>query len=54
MFGSNWPQPSGVTSYRALYQLAADYVLPLGPEVAAKFFWQNSQAAYRFRRRARP
>jgi predicted TIM-barrel fold metal-dependent hydrolase len=51
MFGSNWPQPSGVTSYRVLYQLAADYVLPLGPEAAAKFFWRNSQAAYAWKAR---
>jgi L-fuconolactonase len=46
MYGSNWPMPSGATTYGTLHQLAADYVLALGPERAAQFFWRNSVAAY--------
>jgi len=47
MYGSDWPKPSTITSYETIHRLAADYVLPLGPSGAAKFFWRNCMAAYR-------
>ena len=47
MYGSDWPKPSALTRYATIHRLAADYVQPLGPTGAAKFFWRNCAAAYR-------
>jgi L-fuconolactonase len=46
MFGSDWPVALLAGSYQQVYELARDYVRPLGAENEAKFFGGNAVHFY--------
>jgi L-fuconolactonase len=50
-FGSDWPNGDHVTSYSQTLKIVQDYIAPKGSAVAEKFFWQNSQTVYRWKKR---
>jgi predicted TIM-barrel fold metal-dependent hydrolase len=52
LFGSDWPNCDRWGDYPQVFNLARDFVMPKGKEVAEKFFWKNSMLAYNWVRRA--
>jgi L-fuconolactonase len=46
LFGSDWPVALLAGTYRSAFELARDYVLPLGAEAQAKFFGGNAARFY--------
>jgi L-fuconolactonase len=52
VFGSDWPNSWGVATPRQIVGLARSYFAGRSRVAAEKFFWRNSLAAYRWRRRA--
>jgi L-fuconolactonase len=46
MYGSDWPVALLAGAYRQVYELAREYVLPLGAEAEAKFFGGNAAKFY--------
>jgi predicted TIM-barrel fold metal-dependent hydrolase len=51
IFGSNWPVSARSAPLADLIGIVADYFTARGPRAAAKFFRENSQAAYAWRQR---
>ena len=51
LYGSDWPNSDQWGSYSLVLNLVREYFTSKGPAVAAKFFWQNSIAAYRWVKR---
>jgi L-fuconolactonase len=51
IFGSDWPNAESVDNLPAIVKIARDYFEAKGRAVAEKYFWKNSQAAYRWQRR---
>jgi predicted TIM-barrel fold metal-dependent hydrolase len=51
LFGSDWPNSDRVATYAETFAIVRDYVGRKSPEAREKFFWKNSIAAYRWRRR---
>ncbi len=47
-FGSNWPVCESSASYEALFKIVADFFKAKGGDDCEKFFWKNSQAAYKW------
>jgi len=48
MFASNWPVSEKGASYEALFKVVAEFFKTKGGEACEKFFWKNSQAAYKW------
>lgn len=48
IYGSNWPVSKGGGAYKASYDVLHEYFSGKGTEVAEKYFWKNSLAAYRW------
>jgi predicted TIM-barrel fold metal-dependent hydrolase/glyoxylase-like metal-dependent hydrolase (beta-lactamase superfamily II) len=51
IFGSDWPNSDTWAPYDQVFKIVHDYFTAKGPEQAEKYFWKNSQAAYRWKRR---
>jgi predicted TIM-barrel fold metal-dependent hydrolase len=51
LFGSDWPNSDHVATYAETFQIVRNYVAGKSPEAREKFFWKNSIAAYRWKRR---
>jgi predicted TIM-barrel fold metal-dependent hydrolase len=51
LFGSDWPNSDHVASYAETFGIVRDYLAGKSPEAREKFFWKNSIAAYRWKRR---
>ena len=50
-FGSDWPNSDHVASYADTFKLVTTYVSSKSVSVREKFFWKNSIAAYRWKKR---
>ena len=48
LFGSDWPNGIAVTNLPAIVAIAKNYFTAKGAAVAEKFFWKNSQRAYKW------
>ena len=48
IYGSNWPVSDRGAPYEAQYKIVHEYFSGKGHEVAEKYFWKNSLAAYRW------
>ncbi|MDR3750547.1 MAG: amidohydrolase family protein [Terracidiphilus sp.] len=51
LFGSDWPNSDHVAPYAQTLALVRGYVARKSPEAREKYFWKNSIAAYRWKRR---
>ncbi len=51
IFGSNWPVSNGGAPYETFVGVVQDYFTAKGERAAAKFFFDNSQTAYAWRKR---
>ena len=51
LYASDWPNSDHHATYQETISIVRDYVEPKGRIAAEKFFWKNSVAAYRWRRR---
>ena len=51
LYGSDWPNSDRWEPYAAVFRIVHEYFTAKGPAVAEKYFWKNSVAAYRWRRR---
>jgi L-fuconolactonase len=51
VFGSDWPNGPAVDNLPAIVQIVRDYFSAKGRTVAEKYFWRNSLAAYKWKRR---
>lgn len=51
IYGSNWPVSNLVAPYDAVFHIVHKYFSAKGPSAYEKYFWKNSQAAYRWRAR---
>lgn len=52
LFGSDWPNAAAVGNLPAIVTIAKDYFRAKGPTAEEKFFWKNSQKAYRWAKRS--
>lgn len=52
IFGSDWPNSDHVASYADTFSLVKRYIARKGPGASEKFFFRNSQRAYRWKPRA--
>jgi predicted TIM-barrel fold metal-dependent hydrolase len=48
IFASDWPVSEKGASYEALFKVVAEFFKTKGSEACEKFFWKNSQAAYKW------
>jgi len=51
IYGSNWPVSNLVAPYDAVFRIVHEYFAAKGRDASEKYFWKNSQAAYRWRAR---
>ena len=51
LYGSNWPVSNNVAPYADVLNLMCDYMKGKSKETSEKYFWRNSQAAYRWAER---
>jgi L-fuconolactonase len=51
LYASDWPNSDHHTTYQETISIVRNYVEPKGHVASEKFFWKNSVAAYRWRRR---
>jgi L-fuconolactonase len=51
LFGSDWPNSVPVATYQQIVSVVREYFLAKGRDVAEKYFWKNSIAAYRWVKR---
>ena len=51
IYGSDWPNSDTWGPYPLVLKIVREYFTAKGPAVAEKFFWKNSQAAYRWVKR---
>jgi predicted TIM-barrel fold metal-dependent hydrolase len=51
IYGSNWPVSDLVAPYGSVFRIVQEYFSAKGTEACEKYFWKNSQAAYRWRAR---
>jgi L-fucono-1,5-lactonase len=51
MYGSDWPNSDNWGPYPQVLNLVREYFTAKGPAASEKFFWKNSIAAYRWKRR---
>lgn len=47
-FGSDWPVCESSASYETLFKIVAEFFKAKGSDACEKFFWKNSQAAYKW------
>lgn len=52
IYGSNWPVSDRGLPYASIFQLVSAYFQTKGEEAVEKYFWKNSQTAYRWTARA--
>ena len=52
VYGSNWPVSNRLAPYPTVLSVVRQYVITKGTDVAEKYFWRNSVAAYRWVKRA--
>ena len=52
LYASDWPNSDQWAPYPQVLALVQEYFLAKGQEIAEKYFWKNSVAAYRWVRRA--
>jgi L-fuconolactonase len=52
LYASDWPNSDHHATYAETITIVRDYVQGKGRKASEKFFWKNSVAAYRWRRRA--
>jgi predicted TIM-barrel fold metal-dependent hydrolase len=48
VYGSNWPVSDLLAPYATVFKVVSEYVAAKGPDAANKYFWKNSQAAYKW------
>ncbi|HVP45521.1 MAG TPA: amidohydrolase family protein [Bryobacteraceae bacterium] len=51
IYGSDWPNSDTWAPYPQVLKVVREYFTAKGPAVAEKFFWKNSIAAYRWKKR---
>jgi predicted TIM-barrel fold metal-dependent hydrolase len=51
IFGSDWRNSVAVDNLPAIVGIVKDYFHGKGQAAAEKYFWKNSQAAYKWKRR---
>jgi L-fuconolactonase len=51
IFGSDWPNSDHVASFDETFSLVRQYMACKSPEAQAKYYFRNSQAAYRWKPR---
>lgn len=51
LYGSNWPVSNRLAPYATIHRVMAEYFATQPSDVAEKYFWRNSRAAYRWQRR---
>ena len=51
LYGSDWPNSEPVAPYDAVFAVVREYFMGKGRAAAEKYFWKNSQAAYRWKER---
>lgn len=51
IYGSDWPNSDPLGTYPQVLHVVRQYFLAKGPAASEKFFWRNSLAAYRWRKR---
>jgi predicted TIM-barrel fold metal-dependent hydrolase len=51
LYGSDWPNSLPLGSYAQVFNLVREYFEGKGRENSEKYFWKNSQAAYRWKKR---
>jgi predicted TIM-barrel fold metal-dependent hydrolase len=51
LFGSDWPNSDHLATYAETLDLVQSYLSTKGPVASEKYFWENSIAAYGWRRR---
>jgi len=52
LYGSDWPNSNQWEPYHVELELVREYFNGKGRAIAEKYFWRNSQAAYRWKKRA--
>lgn len=52
LYGSDWPNSDQSAPYPKVFAIVSDYFAAKGQGAAENYFWKNSQAAYRWRRRS--
>jgi len=53
LYGSNWPVCERFGQYSTVFGIVETYFNAKGPDAAAKYFWQNSKAAYGWSERSK-
>lgn len=51
LFGSDWPNSDQWGTFEQVFNVVHDYFMAKGRDVAEKYFWKNSVAAYRWIKR---
>lgn len=51
IYGSNWPVSDRGAPYGVVFNIVNEYMNSKGRDAAEKYFWKNSQAAYRWSER---
>lgn len=51
VYGSNWPVSNLQAPYASVLRIAREYFAAKGPAAGERYFWKNSQAAYRWKER---
>lgn len=51
LYGSDWPNSDPLGTYKQVLSIVREYFTAKGREVAEKYFWKNSIAAYRWVKR---
>ncbi len=52
IYGSNWPVSDKGAPYEGVFRIVREYFAAKGQTASEKYFWRNSQAAYRWIERA--
>lgn len=52
LYGSDWPNSDNWAAYAKVFGIVHGYFTARGRAVAEKYFWKNSVAAYRWKKRA--
>jgi len=52
IFGSDWPNSDHVASFADTFAIVRNYIAEKSPQMQEKYYWKNSIAAYRWRRRS--
>ncbi|MBV8817189.1 MAG: amidohydrolase family protein [Acidobacteriaceae bacterium] len=52
LYGSDWPNSDQWGPYSLVFRIVHEYFTAKGPEIASKYFWKNSMAAYHWKERS--